>query len=124
MNAAGKTTGLLGICTVFALGLSLTTPGPQARTPQSSAATSKAQSGTPSAPAGGPDLALGKKVFMARCAQCHDADGSKELPEGLPLNKRPITDEKLTRNVNGRLKDASEAERAAVLEYIKSFRKQ
>jgi len=123
MNAAGKAAGLLAVCSFVALGFAVGTPAPQARPAQSARAASQSAKGPASESTSGPDLAVGKKVFVARCGSCHDADGSKTLPEGLPLNKRPITDEKLTRNVNGRLKDTSEAERAAVLEYIKSFRK-
>ena len=68
-------------------------------------------------------LALGKKVFVEKCAKCHNADGSAELTDGLPLNKRPLSDEMLRKNVNGRLKDRSEEERRGVLDYIQSFRK-
>jgi len=123
MHAAGKATGLFSLCSFVALAFALGTPAPQARPAQSAPASSQAPKPATSESASGADLALGRKVFVARCGSCHDADGSKPLPEGLPLNKRPITDEKLARNVNGRLKDASEAERAAVLAYIKDFRK-
>ena len=92
-----------------------TTPQSPSANPASSA---KAGATQPNA-----SLALGKKVFVERCANCHNADGSAELPDGLPLNKRPLSEEKLRKNVSGRLKDRSEEERRGVFDYIQSFRK-
>jgi len=40
-------------------------------------------------------------------------DGGAALAAGLPLDKRPLTEKKLARNLNGRLKDASEEETRA-----------
>ena len=102
---------------LVALALALPAPGPRAAAGQ--AAGTRAEK-TPPADA---QLALGKKVFVERCAKCHNEDGSAPVGDGLPLNKRALGDETLARNVNGRLKSASEGERRAVFAYIKSFRK-
>jgi mono/diheme cytochrome c family protein len=91
-------------------------------TPQSPSANTSGSAKAGAAQANA-SLALGKKVFMERCASCHNADGSAELPDGVPLNKRSLSEEKLRKNVNGRLKDRSEEERRGVFDYIQSFRR-
>jgi len=96
----------------------------QSRTPPAPASATQAPSGPAKAVAPSGEMpAVGKKIFVERCAKCHNADGSAELSGGLPLNKRPLSDEQLRKNVNGRLKDYSEAERRSVFDYIQSFRK-
>jgi mono/diheme cytochrome c family protein len=67
------------------------------------------------------ELALGKKLFVAKCAKCHNEAGDKPVGGGLPLSKRKLTDEKLTNAVRGRLGSASEEAKRAVLLYIRSF---
>jgi mono/diheme cytochrome c family protein len=132
MVAAGRPflmTAATSIGCVMALALALSAAAPPEGAGQAQGSSQAQSTATRSAGAKSADqkpqasLALGKKVFVERCAKCHGEDGSAALAEGLPLNKRPLSEEKLTKNVNGRLKDASEEERRAVLEYIKSFRK-
>jgi len=67
--------------------------------------------------------ATGKKIFVARCAKCHNERGDKPLRTGPPLNERKLTDEEIARNAGGRLRDVSEEERRAVILYIQSFMK-
>jgi mono/diheme cytochrome c family protein len=64
----------------------------------------------------------GKGLFVARCASCHDENGSKSLPTGLPLSERKLSRETIVKAVRGRMKQNSEAERQAVVQYIASFR--
>ncbi len=68
-------------------------------------------------------LATGKKIFVERCAKCHDERGDKPLKTGLPLNQRELSDEEITRAVSGRLKDAPDEEKRAVALYVNSFMK-
>jgi len=68
-------------------------------------------------------LAAGKKIFVERCAKCHDERGDKPLKTGLPLNQRELSDEEITRAVSGRLKDAPEEKKHAVALYVSSFMK-
>jgi mono/diheme cytochrome c family protein len=110
------------------LGLGMLFLQAQERTPVASSQTGGTQSVPAATPnnqgsAGATSLALGKKVFVERCSKCHGDDGSAALPDGLPLNRRVLSEEVLTKNVNGRLKGRSEEERRAVADYIKSFRK-
>jgi mono/diheme cytochrome c family protein len=66
-------------------------------------------------------LAVGKKIFVERCAKCHDAVGDKPLRTGLPLSKRELSYEEIARAVAGRLKDAPDEEKRAVALYVSSF---
>jgi anti-sigma factor RsiW/mono/diheme cytochrome c family protein len=68
-------------------------------------------------------LKIGKKVFVAKCDSCHDADGSKALASGPPLNQRALTDEVIAKNVAPRLRTATNEEKRAVAAYIRSFLK-
>ena len=68
-------------------------------------------------------LAVGKKIFVERCAKCHDAGGDKPLRTGPPLSKRELSDEEIARAVAGRLKDAPGEEKRAVTLYVSSFMK-
>jgi mono/diheme cytochrome c family protein len=72
---------------------------------------------------GGAALALGKKIFVERCAKCHGEDGTKPVGDGLPLSERTLSDEQLARSVRGRLRSATETEQKAVFAYIRSFQK-
>jgi mono/diheme cytochrome c family protein len=66
-------------------------------------------------------LAAGKKLFVERCAKCHDERGDKPLKSGLPLNRRELSDEELARAVSGRLKNSPDEDKRAVTLYISSF---
>jgi len=68
-------------------------------------------------------LAAGKKLFVDRCAKCHDERGDKPLKTGLPLNQRELSDEEIARAVSGRLKNAPDEDKRAVALYISSFMK-
>ena len=68
-------------------------------------------------------LSLGKKLFLTRCASCHNGRGNKPLSSGPPLNERKLTEEVISRNVSGRFKTASDDDRRAVALYMQSFLK-
>ena len=68
-------------------------------------------------------LATGNKIFVERCAKCHNERGDKPLPSGPPLNERKLSDEAIARTVAARLKDSSDEEKRAVALYISSFMK-
>ena len=68
-------------------------------------------------------LAVGKKLFMERCAKCHDERGDKPLASGPPLRERELSDDQIARAVSGRFRDKSDEEKSAVLLYIRSFMK-
>ena len=68
-------------------------------------------------------LAKGKKIFVDRCAKCHDEHGDKPLKTGLPLNQRELSDEEIVRAVSGRLKDAPDEDKRGVALYVSSFMK-
>ncbi len=68
-------------------------------------------------------LALGKKIFVERCAKCHGEDGTKPVGDGLPLSERKLSDEDLAKMVRGRLKSSPENEQKAVAAYIRCFQK-
>lgn len=68
-------------------------------------------------------LATGKKLFLEKCGKCHDERGDKPLASGPPLNERKLTREEITRAVNGRLREKTDEERAAVVAYIESLLK-
>jgi len=62
--------------------------------------------------------ALGKKVFVEKCASCHDADGTKPLDGGPPLSGRGLALEAVQKTVDGRLSSGTAEERRAVARYI------
>lgn len=66
-------------------------------------------------------LALGKQLFVERCASCHGDRGQKPLRAGPPLNQRQLTPEDLSHAVDGRLKSGTEEQRRAVVLYIQSI---
>jgi mono/diheme cytochrome c family protein len=68
-------------------------------------------------------LATGKKIFVERCAKCHDERGDKPLKSGLPLSQRELSDEEIARAVSGRLRDAPDEEKRGVALYVSSFMK-
>jgi len=66
-------------------------------------------------------LAIGKKLFIERCAKCHDERGDKPLASGPPLSERDLQEEQIARAVAGRFRDKSDEQKRAVVLYIKSF---
>ena len=68
-------------------------------------------------------LGIGKQIFVARCASCHNERGDKPLRTGLPLNERKLTREQIQRGAGGRLSGKSDEEKQAVALYIESFMK-
>jgi mono/diheme cytochrome c family protein len=66
-------------------------------------------------------LKVGKELFVAKCGSCHDADGSKALASGPPLNQRALSDEVIAKNVAPRLRTATDEEKRAVAAYIRSL---
>jgi len=72
-------------------------------------------------PAQTANVSIGKELFVARCASCHNENGDKPLRVGLPLAQRRLSREVVAKAVQGRLKDKSQAERDAVVGYILSF---
>ncbi len=66
-------------------------------------------------------LGIGKKLFMERCAKCHDERGDKPLASGLPLSKRDLPEEQIARAVAGRFWDRTDEEKRSVVLYIQSF---
>lgn len=55
---------------------------------------------------------------MARCGSCHDERGDKPLRTGPPLNQRELSREVIAEAVQGRMKDRTEPEQEAVINYI------
>ncbi|MEW6730830.1 MAG: cytochrome c [Acidobacteriota bacterium] len=63
----------------------------------------------------------GKKIFIAKCANCHGEAAEKPFDEGLPLNERKIT----RKAILARLGDATDEEKQAVTIYLeKNMKKQ
>lgn len=75
-------------------------------------------------PANASDAALleqGKKIFVARCAKCHDNDASKKLADGTTLLGRLAKIKDSEARLGTRLKDPQE--RHAVMIYVDSLLK-
>ena len=71
-----------------------------------------------------PDAALlerGKKIFVARCAKCHDNDANKKLADGTTLIGRLAKVKDPEARLGTRLKDPQE--RHAVMIYVDSLLK-
>lgn len=68
-------------------------------------------------------LATGKKIFVERCARCHNESGDKPLSSGPPLNERGLSDVDIARTVAGRLKSSPDEQKRGVALYIGSFMK-
>ena len=76
------------------------------------------------APANAPNAALleqGKKIFVARCAKCHDNDANKKLADGTTLLGRLAKIKDPEARLGTRLKDPQE--RHAVTIYVESLLK-
>jgi mono/diheme cytochrome c family protein len=61
----------------------------------------------------------GKKIFVARCAKCHDDDMNKKLPDGSTLLARLAASKDPRARLGTRIKDT--AERDAVAEYFQQL---
>jgi cytochrome c553 len=61
----------------------------------------------------------GKKIFVARCAKCHDDDMNKRLPDGSTLLGRLAASKDPRSRLGTRIKDT--AERDAVTEYFQQL---
>ncbi len=109
----------LGVAALLGLAGLIFEAGGQSSAP--AGATAAVEKPAPASP--GDSLALGKKIFVERCAKCHGENGSKPLASGPPLSERNLTDEQLAKSVRGRLKAFSEEEQRAVAAYIRSFQK-
>ncbi|MEZ5351100.1 MAG: hypothetical protein R2762_00555 [Bryobacteraceae bacterium] len=69
-------------------------------------------------------VALGKKIFLRDCAECHNAAGDKPLEAGEPLNVRLMRVDDMRANIGGRLPpDAPAEQKRAVELYIRTFNK-
>jgi len=68
-------------------------------------------------------LAMGRGLFFQKCGSCHDADGSKPMSDGPPLNQRKVSEERVSRVVDSRFKSANEEQRRAVKLHINTFMK-
>jgi mono/diheme cytochrome c family protein len=75
------------------------------------------------APAREVALEIGRRLFLERCASCHNARGDKPLADGPPLNRRKLSREVIERNVAGRFKKATKDEKRAVTLCIESLMK-
>ena len=80
-----------------------------------------ADSTTPSNATNAALLEEGKKIFVTRCAKCHDNDASKKLPDGTTLLGRLAKTQDPEARLGTRLKDPHE--RHAVMIYVDSLLK-
>lgn len=63
----------------------------------------------------------GKKIFVERCAQCHDANAARKLPDGTTLLQRLAANKDPESRLGTRLKQPQE--RHAVMLYIEDLLK-
>src|SRR5690348_2296679 len=75
----------------------------------------------PSDASGGSLRAQGKKIFVSRCAQCHDNDANKKLPDGTTLLQRLAKTTNLEGRLQTRLKMPEESHAVAL--YIEDLLK-
>jgi mono/diheme cytochrome c family protein len=68
-----------------------------------------------------PPSALGRTLFVDRCAKCHDEDASRKLPGGRSLLERLAPKPDLRAALEGRIKGLSEEEQKAVVAYVASL---
>lgn len=66
-------------------------------------------------------LSIGKKLFVQRCASCHNERGDKPLATGLPLIQRKLDNAVVERAVRARLKSNTADQQRAVALYIESL---
>jgi mono/diheme cytochrome c family protein len=60
----------------------------------------------------------GKRIFVSRCAKCHDEDAAKKLPDGTSLVQRLAESKDPDALADTRLKRMSEGDRQAVHTYL------
>ena len=58
--------------------------------------------------------AQGKKIFASRCAQCHDENASKKLPDGTTLLQRLAKRKDVEARLQTRLKNPEESHAVAL----------
>lgn len=63
--------------------------------------------------------AQGKKIFVSRCAQCHNENAAKKLPDGTTLLQRLAKSKNLEARLQTRLKNTEESHAVAL--YIESL---
>jgi mono/diheme cytochrome c family protein len=61
---------------------------------------------------------LGRRIFVSRCAKCHDEDAAKKLPDGTSLVQRLAESKDPDALAGTRLKRMSEGDREAVRAYL------
>jgi len=78
------------------------------------------------AQAAAPDqvLALGKEVFTASCAKCHNVDALKKLPDGTTLIERLLKSDDPPALADTRLKKLGKVKRDAAWAYLALLMKQ
>ena len=67
---------------------------------------------------GDTSIALGRAVFVEKCAKCHDENASRPLPDGRSLVERLSQKPDLAVALAGRLKTLPEEKRRAVVAYV------
>ena len=60
----------------------------------------------------------GRRIFVSRCAKCHDEDAAKKLPDGTSLVQRLAESKDPDALADTRLKRMSEGDRQAVHTYL------
>ncbi len=60
----------------------------------------------------------GRRIFVSRCAKCHDQDAVKKLPDGTSLIQRLAESKDPDTLAGTRLKSMSEGDRQAVHTYL------
>jgi len=60
----------------------------------------------------------GKQIFTAKCAQCHDADAAKKLPDGSTLLARLAASKDPEARLATRLNKMSDEDHHAVVVYV------
>ena len=61
---------------------------------------------------------LGRRIFVSRCATCHDEDAAKKLPDGTSLVQRLAESKDPDALADTRLKRMSQGDRQAVHTYL------
>ncbi len=67
------------------------------------------------------DAALGRRVFIERCAKCHDENAAKPLPDGTSLVQRLAARPDLAAALASRTRKMTEAERRGLVLYMKNL---
>lgn len=63
----------------------------------------------------------GKQLFSAKCAQCHDVDGRKKLPDETTLLSRLATNKDPRARLMTRLNKMSDEDAQAVIFYVEEL---